>query len=1019
MFIYRIKKFIRSPNYLPVLTSILVMYYFYHSFLLASPVIQGDLVVPYPNSVLNSLSAFAPWYSLASAFFYTYFFSIYGFLFNSSQLFLFIPAYFTMYFLLREMKIRNKVSVPLSLFYIFNPVVFSMVYSYNNLMWPEFYIVAPILILFLFRYYNYERTLDIVLFSVILSFYLEIQTAPTLYNIRLLIPILGITYLITFIHGIRKGTIGQILKGYGLSILLIMGLNILPIISMLGYSSYAISLANVSNSSFLSFHMGNLLYTYQSQNILFSISGLVVYPRGTNSLLLGYGQVFFLVTIVFDLLVVIAVISPLIIFRKHSGFIKSLSLASILIWVFIVGVSSHVFVPLFIRYPFLFLWEYPSYLEMILVVPYTLLISLLLTDIWTVHTREMKRTQRSRKSFGVASVFSFLRGNSNKLIFVVVIIILFSYFVPVAYTNPTGYASPAAGSIQSPIYHDIHNFFKDKNGEYKIMIVPFNDTDYREISSAISSCQVFSLPYAYQNNPSAFSNATLFKAVYSDMETGNMYNFSTLLNYTSVKYIITIDSGTTSTELNSLSSLPYLSVAYSSDGFTIYQNTKFHAANVISNPVIYSECNAHSINNYSVQIGHNTNFTNISGYTSTYPYVPYWGEWSSNLGYNYAFNFSKNYARVSVYGNSSEPSAQLSEIIQRVPVTPGSLLNLTVNVLAQNNSYSRIFIIAHSINSNNLFSSHQYYFRIPEHQTGNFSMEAQMPWNTEYVDFGVMVWNYTAGNGGLTVSSLKTEQVNGLNSSDYSSNVQQELPLNTITYPGNLSGLEGYKTIKPVIPGEGILYIPSGNWSYIQGVGIGILNSNLTFNVPAGYNILASIEPLSNGSVVYNNTTYNSTMLNLDIPSSDVTSSNIIQVHGSAIINYIGAEKNIPSSNSTSGNVRVQINSYTVTVYNNGGEKLIVMYSPFPGTYTLTGNVSLLTTQTSHGVKEQLYLLGTGGNVTLTFKKPSINLPIIVFNLSSMILMLSIIFYYSVLWAHKRRKSKLLDSQPPDNEIQM
>jgi uncharacterized protein YxeA len=298
-------------------------------------------------------------------------------------------------------------------------------------------------------------------------------------------------------------------------------------------------------------------------------------------------------------------------------------------------------------------------------------------------------------------------------------------------------------------------------------------------------------------------------------------------------------------------------------------------------------------------------------------------------------------------------------------------------------------------------------------------MEAQMPWNTEYVDFGVMVWNYTAGNGGLTVSSLKTEQVNGLNSSDYSSNVQQELPLNTITYPGNLSGLEGYKTIKPVIPGEGILYIPSGNWSYIQGVGIGILNSNLTFKVPAGYNILASIEPLSNGSVVYNNTTYNSTMLNLDIPSSDVTSSNIIQVHGSAIINYIGAEKNIPSSNSTSGNVRVQINSYTVTVYNNGGEKLLVMYSPFPGTYTLTGNVSLLTTQTSHGVKEQLYLLGTGGNVTLTFKKPSINLPIIVFNLSSMILMLSIIFYYSVLWAHKRRKSKLLDSQPPDNEIQM
>ena len=159
---------------IPALLLLCIFFWFYKNSIIANPIITGDLIVPYPLPPFVQLSYSTPWYNLFSTFFYLKFYFLYGYVFNTLQIFLFVPAYFSMYLLLSQLKVRKFYAIFLSAFYLINPVVFPLVFTYTNLMWSEFYLFAPLLLLFLLKYKLYGDTKYLIVFSTLLSIYIEI-----------------------------------------------------------------------------------------------------------------------------------------------------------------------------------------------------------------------------------------------------------------------------------------------------------------------------------------------------------------------------------------------------------------------------------------------------------------------------------------------------------------------------------------------------------------------------------------------------------------------------------------------------------------------------------------------------------------------------------------------------------------------------------------------------------------------------------------------------------------------------
>ncbi len=987
----------KSQYLVPPIIIIAVLYYFYRLFIIPNEVLTGDIAVPYPLPFIVQLSYSTPWYNLFSTFVYLNSYSIYGYLMNSLEIFLFVPAYFSMYLLLAELRIRKIPAVLLSIFYLLNPVVFPMVFTYTNLIWPELFIFAPLFLLFLLRYEQTGKLMNQLMLAILISFYLEIQTSPTLFNIRLVIPIIALPYLYVLVKKIlKRDSIGKILKDYLTSITLFTGLNIPPILQMIGYATSVNSFVSSVGSAFQSFHYNNVIYTYQSQNPIFAISGLVVYPSAQNSFLQGAGQLFFPLTLFFDAIVITATLAPLIVRRQNNGFIKSISVSVLAVWIFISLVKLGVILPLFTRFPLLYLWEYPSYLEMTLIVLYIPLLAVLLngllnlTDISSNYVAEAKKHKKR---------FPEMRNAKNswkKFLPFIVIILLFSYFIPIAYTDPGGFSSVPQYDTQQPMYHNLYNFFKDKIGEYKVMIVPFNETTYKELVSALPSSEIFGLPYAYQNNPSAFANASLFHSIYYDIGHNEMHNFTDLVNQSGVKYIIVLN-GIDGGWIQEMQSLLYLNLIQRTSSYSVFKYIYFPTVKVVAEPYIINNKGTSTSSNYSTEIGRNSNFTNITGYSPNHPFVPYWGEWNGNLPYGVAFNYSVGKASIGVFGNTSSKGRQLSEIYQRVLIPPGAILKVIVHIVSQENSNSSIFVIAHrntsKISAANFFSPFANYSAVP--RNAEYVYYCAVPRNAEYVYFGVIVWNYSAGNGYLNLSSLSLSLVNEINFSGYLSIIQNTLPFPTIEYDGTMPPNVSYNSIIPVIPGAEGINISKGNWTYINNTGIGILNSTISVNVPPHSQFIASVELLSNSSIISNGDQHNGSIVHVFVNATASAQEIAFGIKGSAIIQYMVIIRKIQENHTQ--NITLSIDSsYEIVSTSNDSGALVTVYAPFDAIYTTNGQVKALFQQEINGMTVSLYYLSAHSNLTVTFLKPELNTSMIVFNLISFCIMLFAMVFYPI-----------------------
>ncbi len=699
---------LRSEYFLPPLLLAAVFIYFYRLDIIPNPIISGDLVVPYPLPPLQQLALSTPWYNLLSTFLLLNFYSLYGYIVNFLEIILYIPAYFTMLFLLKDLKIKKSIAVSLSIFYLLNPVVFPSTFSYNNLMWPEFFIFGPLFLLYLFRYLKNNERKNLVMLSILISFYLEIQTAPTLYNVRLVIPILLIPALYVFYYNAAKTSLKRTVIDYGLLAVLMLGLNLIPIIQALQYTLFVGGQASLTSSGFQSLHYNNVVYTYQDQNLIFAISGLVVYPIFQNAFLQGYGQLFFFQTLAFDCLVAIAVAWTLIKKLEKPPFVRSLSLSILMIWFFITLTQSGFLDQFFPKLSFLYLWEYPDYLEMALFVLYIPVLAIFVSRLvpWGFPITHQDEITKKQRRLLLTFHFKKVERAFGRIIPVLVVVTLFSYFVPVIYTNSVGFPGVPQYEVQPNYIHDIYDFFLNENGTYRVMMVPFNQILYKELASAIPSDNIFGLPYAYENNPSAFANVSLFKSIYYDLNYDTMGNFTNLLNYTGVKYIIVFNNLTNNTTVNNLKGLSYLTTVSQTSDYSIMLYSYFSSVKVFTDPHIISSKINPATSDYTMELAENFDFNNLSGYNQSHPFVPFWNEYSTYLSYNSAFNFSKGVASIQVSGDSLLKQRQYSLLYQKVTLPPGSKFVISANITSGNNSDAVIFILplndSSSSNQNNI-----------------------------------------------------------------------------------------------------------------------------------------------------------------------------------------------------------------------------------------------------------------------------------------------------------------------------
>ena len=995
-------KVLGSAYSVPIIILTSTFFFFYRQDLLPHAIISGDLGVPYPYPPLTELSSSAPWYNLFSSFLYTNFYGLYGYVINYLQVFLYIPAYATMYILLREMNTRKAPAIALSMFYVLNPIVLPSVFSYTNLMWSEFYLFAPLFLFLIVRYYRSGAFQYLLLFSVLISFYLEIQTAPLFYNVRLLLPVLGIPLLYVMVKRTLFEKMGKrTAVHYALSFILFVILNFEPLLAVAGIASTTSSLAATSGSAFQSLHYENVVYTYQSQNLFFAISGLVVYPFYQNSFLMGMGQTYLPITAIFVTIVLIAVVISFLRRGQSSGLRITLSLSAIGIWAFISLTQAGLILPLFIRFPLLYLWEYPDYLESTLVVLYMPILAGLFLN---TNEEETWISSFSHFSFKL-NLSGRIKGIRKKIQFLaplIVAVLLLSYIVPMTATNTSGFTPIPGYETQNPLYHNLYSFFDNKSGNYKVLIVPFNQTTYKELGAAVPDSNILALPYAYQNNPSAFANVTAFNDLYADIGSAQFSNFSLLLNNTGVRYIVVLKMGNGVNIARNLSNLSYMKSVSNSDAYSILEYRGFEPVVVEANPYIINTFGNEVNFTSNYVLSKNYNFTNLSGYSKSHPYIPYWEEQSSNLPYYKAFTYKQKEATIKVYGNSSESSSQFSEISSKAEIPGSTTLNLTVNLVSQSNTYSYLYIIINSNWSANTSSGvNQYNQIIPENSTGRISMVVTVPSTTEFASFGIVAYNTTEGNGTMNISSLKLSMTNTFYPASYAKSVQEALPFNSISQPtSNISGY-AYRSVVPLYPGDGILNISHGNWISSSGSGFEVTQSNMSLKISKTDLLYVWIKPFPGTKILINGVPRSSTFQGV-ISGISVNESVDISTSGNALFGYAALVSQINPQ--FQKNISAVSNSEKFIVSNPGDTALIILVgSPLLSSFHNSSNVSLLSIQNVNGISEYLYVLMPGSNISYEFHISKVNVPAVIFNITSLSIIVGTSFYF-YLWYRKQKK---------------
>ena len=806
----------------------------------------GDSITLYLfGSLSQNLSNIYPWWTIFE-------YSIrlvsplyFGIMINTFNLYCGVFVALSMMLLLKEIKMNKITTIMGSLLYLGNPIV---LHHIGILDWT-FFSSFPLI---LFSIIKYNKT-GYFYYLVVLLFSLEIPIQMDWINngiatFRFLIPAIGIFLLSPLMTRSKK--ILFVLRDYFIVLFLFIFLNIYIIyITLFGFNSYSYvqSVGTNTVSNFYRYHMANVLFTYSGQNIIFSLTGLMVY-NGSVLYNLGYSTTYLIGTAIWFFIVLFSLIFSILKKSELSIYMRMASISFVLIVLFQVGIYYHLLLFLFLKFPFLFVYENPSFLNR----PQAFIEILLIAYSFNYFSQRLKDDRFAIVIYfnsRIKIAFNFIKTKNIYTIFVILIasFILIAPSVPI-YQNfvINDQELPNSQHYLPQYYNSIGSFFQGKLNFSRVIFLPLNFTTYGRALTVVPSNHLFYVAAgSVNNNGNGPTNISVLQDVFQSIIYGNASNIASTMEISNIKYVVITNStqnisisclgnylnGNTSDFLSKFIDSNYFKNVYSNANFNILENKLYKNPLFIPRIFTLNKYISNNYSNYSLEIVKNSSFNG-----SYKDLTEIWHPWSDEIGgQNIIFNNSAVKLLVNGSENTTGNLPPVSQIWQDVAVFPGETLIFSITFKNINNSIPFPFLtLDNMVNKGNLYPPTQYYYNgkafLKNFRNGTFSINFTVPNNIYYINLGILIHNKTSGNGSVTISNMKL--LNTFNSTIYG------ISNNQLTTNYFLINSSKYNDVIPThayffqIP-QSIIFPSNGSISLVPNVGAYLTNTTVKFILPA------------------------------------------------------------------------------------------------------------------------------------------------------------------------------------------
>lgn len=777
----------------------------FHRYLILEPLSFSDVSVPYlGGTFLETMSSPYPWYRLFSQFAFYVQPNTYGFTLNSLNLFLPILMPPSMYFLLLELNVVRRARLICSLLYYFNPIVLPLIGV--DLNWSLYYIFIPLIVRELIHYRKYGRFSHLVFSVIFVELLVQFDYAMGgLATLRVVVPSVALLLGGILIFPKVKKRL-SIVKDYVSATGIFLLLSYYPVLlffsgndGLTAAGTGAVS-GSQSGIGFIDFHLGNLLYTYASQNILYSLTGLTLYPGGSWATL-GYGisGTFFPLTLLWLVIILFAYYATFTTIDENSIYYWFLALSGLIVVAIETAIYYNAGLQLFVHFPILFLYEYPFFFNSILAFVYVLMIARLVDSMMkgpfnlkgkslsSIFRNFHTDTQVDKVEIENSTMMVLKNGLSRRkresllsvIASLVVVITLLSCSIPILNSDwQQSNVSVGPNSYQPYYFNSLVRFFNSDSGVYRVLCLPLNYSTYNEMLSAIPSSNLLYYPYAFVNsNPSYFINHSLFQSMLSVFQNGRPdTNLTKYFAQLDVKYVvilnpfisfpITIDNdyinGGGSNFLRFFMNYTNFTTITTNANFSILKNPYFDSP-LSTSPQMYT------LNGVIASPPHNYINTTMAKFPDFQANATvlsrYWVGWT-NMPPAYAkIVYQSGSVSLFVGDNASTTYLGMTEIWQNVSLVPYQNLLLKIHVDAMSNVTAIPFIIFHNFSTyTNFYSNQQYFYSMPINVIGgNFTIGITSPAGVNFAYIGLVVENATDSWGYLRVTDF-----NLINSINYS-----------------------------------------------------------------------------------------------------------------------------------------------------------------------------------------------------------------------------------------------------------
>ena len=266
----------------------------------------------------------------------------------------------------------------------------------------------------------------------------------------------------------------------------------------------------------------------------------------------------------------------------------------LLLLIFLVGfqyaIYNHTLLFIYYKYPVADIWNYPVFFDVIEIFIYSIFFS----EFISLLTVELKKSAINNHL--IQKRISNYK--SPFLTFFIIFLLIFSIIPIIEYTSNAQRNIDSNGGYLIPPYWNEISYDLKNYQNYKVLILPNNQSTLQLLDSAIPYYHVYGLPYNYKVFASLFPNESLVVKLFNSFRDGNISELSHLLVSQGIGLIIVLNP---TTRKNIVAQGVYISGGGKNFANLINETRNYNETAKTANYIVY-------------KIGNTQITTNSSGY---------------------------------------------------------------------------------------------------------------------------------------------------------------------------------------------------------------------------------------------------------------------------------------------------------------------------------------------------------------------------------------------------------------------